>query len=795
MTSKMWFFGSRSNVLDEGDELDEGEYVGILDFVPFRDIPDPDAPVLVPQDISANANANQNPTAGPEKKLKLQHESTRLCPSWCTVLIILICFAGTALAVLHALKQVAFESSGSGLSFEGEPQPPVSPPIVIVAHPEPVATEPGPEPPIIPEPESEPQPKRPAWPIDGVFDLVDQYPALKSNSTSKCRTAWNMLKPLPCSTAIFWMRTWDEGDWSDRTAAQINYLVPRLCQGPCWSALREAAVAIGEACNEADIFELRGYEGKFYEDSSEAGPSSELNVFLKRYDRTCRTSPIGDAERGFCMTDLSARWHIVDGTRTLDYVTLDNLRNWMFKTNSKRVEPATTYKGQPGSWEKDIEYSREERSFGPGQGETTCSWCTVEWFGEKMQNWNSRVQADGHPMELYEYLRTWKKAGRRCAGDHFEQVYQAAVKTYQDRGLLHEGWEQQPTTKLLSLIQFGPGDGDFPLPQLSRRIQEMKDPKINTTETSARVDGSEWSSQTLSCLEGYKSAAEDLQCWPFFDFPYVEEHILSDWGTTRLACESRCVESVHRFQQAVEAACPKWKHTNQSSEKTTSAITPREVPSAPFVGQISNVANYNAICADAAGRASYMDKPCPFWYNAWGVASWTLQKPSPKELVKTTRRVLSAAMDIIEPIAQPEPIDLPDDMYPGEVLVLPPEPIDVYPGDWARNNGVCTGCHWRKYAADVAGPGDWGYMPPDKKQPLPDLYTAVNLTGADEDVAMEFIKTAHLLRMRCGELNQRLWRSTIEIVAVDEKWKSLYSQELWDEAFISDRPDPEWLKE
>ncbi|KAE8449910.1 hypothetical protein EG329_007387 [Mollisiaceae sp. DMI_Dod_QoI] len=221
----------------------------------------------------------------------------------------------------------------------------------------------------------------------------------------------------------------------------LDRFVPLICDARCAPALEEAQKRVASACTGEDVFSLNGYKGRFNTELLESGPAEVLDVLLERQTRTCRKSPTGDAERGFCMTDLHSRWNIVDGIRSNG---VESVKWFLSATNKLKIEKAGMHRGMQGSsgWSEKYNYWREERKFGPGRGDTTCSWCTLDWLKEKLQSWEEDMAGlDGKPLDLPAFLRMLENTGKRCAGDEFMAPYHGAIQAYVDRGFLHPDWE------------------------------------------------------------------------------------------------------------------------------------------------------------------------------------------------------------------------------------------------------------------------------------------------------------------------------------------------------------------
>lgn len=717
-------FWSRRPVKDEDDELSEGEYEDILDFVPFRD--NPDASVHA-QD--AGATQALHPTADPEKKLARRCSSI-FCPSWYTVLLILLAFVGTALVALnifqlsrHLPDAIIFEQKGGD----------VHPALVLVTPPQHVAT----------EPEGGPPPKRPAPILDGALDFPGQYPSLAWNATWKCRNAWYALKPLPCLAVIF-SKQWDDGFVDYDTGDGLDYFVPKVCETDCTSALVEAGRSMSEACGDGDVFEMRGYEGYLGENDwiMTANPAAEFRVLLERHARTCRTSPVGDAELGFCMIDLYSRWGIVDGIRAR---APEGYKSFMNATAAKRVEPAGMHKGREYAWEHAVEYWREERVFGPGPGETKCSWCTLTWLEGHLARGEEVSHIAGG---VAQFLRRWAKPGRRCAGDRFDKIYKAAVDGYIARGFLHDNWENEPAADAMALFEHGPSEGFDPFLRTTPIMEDLQRKLYHSNERSEAEIGI--LNEEVSCIQVLRLAAQKLECYPLLNAAEFSEEVLSYPSTTRLACSSKCWDSIDIFQKTLVEACPSKIISGECDgcpETQGFSIAPGYHYSLKtIIGPTSSVLANDLSCRNADGErvvGSIDELPCGYVFRKMGVPSWVVENPTAKELIRTTRRLLGA-------------ISAADQDSTAPIMLTG----DVNSRTSVLGDGICSKCLWRKYAKRV----DQASLPEFTQ------FSPVDITGADDEVAREWVKTLILLNNACGFSESSLAVSQ-EFLTATERWK------------------------
>ena len=140
------------------------------------------------------------------------------------------------------------------------------------------------------------------------------------------------------------------------------------------------------SCAGINAFDIEGYKGRFNTTLLEASPKEVRDVLVERQTQTCRTSPDGDADLGYCMTDLEQRWWIVNGVRA---GPLEGLSSFLRATDERKLEQGRWMSGTRGGgdWSENYRYWRDERKFGTARGETTCSWCTFHWFEERLAAW------------------------------------------------------------------------------------------------------------------------------------------------------------------------------------------------------------------------------------------------------------------------------------------------------------------------------------------------------------------------------------------------------------------------
>ncbi|CZR69426.1 uncharacterized protein PAC_19326 [Phialocephala subalpina] len=604
---------------------------------------------------------------------------------------------------------------------------------------------------------------RPSPSRDFALNFPEQYPNLDAKRTSaECQEAWSKLTDIRCHDAI-WTRNWDEGV-SKILGPSLDRFVPLICDTRCAPALEEAHKNVTAACSKEDVFDVEGYSGRFSTKFLESGPVEVMDVLVERQTRMCRKSPTGDAERGFCMTDMSSRWNIVDGIRSNG---INGLHWFLSATKSRKVEPAGRHSGMQGSggWGEKYNYWREERKFGPGRGETTCSWCTLNWFKEKLLLWEEGTQdSDGNVINLPAFLQMWENAGKRCAGDDFTKSYEAAVQGYIERGLLTADWETQVSGDIPYLMEHGPTSGDYPARDVDGLVERVKAYQNRTIrinpENPARVKHQALVTEYIGCLESFKLAAQDLQCYPFLTKENISKYMLVGIPTATKACSEQCLNSIDSFRRKVFTDCPSMRDYQQKLRPIGNGV-------ASFISdmflQESAIGLYETTCrtGDSWRRSGV---PCAAIFKQFDKTQWAYQKPDVKDLVATTRRLITELPSM--------PQELKDWKWPGRKLTPEEEKINKEWSAWRTEmqQGVCSDCVWRRYVER----GFWG--------------SGLIPKGATKEVAAEWIKTVHLMRDECNDRGRQFQEQEVE--SVDKEWKKLYGEEAFNDAFEDDRQPP-----
>lgn len=546
------------------------------------------------------------------------------------------------------------------------------------------------------------------------LNFPEVYPKLDVNRSSmKCRAAWATLTNIPCHEGI-WLRGWDAGIPNSRSPS-VDSLVPLICQDTCSINLMFAERLLRSACVGENVFALEGYSGRFNTTLLEPNPPEVVSILLKRRTRTCRTSASGDAVGGYCMTDVVARFGIIDGIRSDG---IEGLNSFLRQTDQKS--------------------SREEV--------TTCSWCTITWFKEKLDMWEEgKIVKDGSAMSLPEYLKMWKSAGRRCAGERFDDIYNAAIKSYVARGLLPKGWLPKPLQGIEYLIRNGASMGDYPVPEvidlhsaLMAYINHTVDDGPGTHKRLILVK------EYMACIDSIQLGARSINFYPFLSWANITAYMLSDIDTAMIACSGERLTSVDELHTKFDHACPLFRLGRDGYEEELATLfLPFSIH--PILKKFGTVELFRSACMSSKWPRGGV--PCAAIYAQWGMQDWALVKggENMQEIIRVTRRELLRLPEMpskLKNFTRPINRTLTDEEKAIE--------IDRVDWVWANSNGVCSDCIWARFL------NMWGFT-----TLIPGVHTL--------DLAMEWLKTTYLLRGSCLEVGKEFSES--ELQGASDQWK------------------------
>jgi hypothetical protein len=467
---------------------------------------------------------------------------------------------------------------------------------------------------------------------------------------------------------------------------------------------------------ENNAFALEGYLGRFNKTLLEPNAQDVVDVLFERHTRTCRTSPPGDADGGYCMTDLNTRFGIVDGIRSDGLVGLS-----LFLRQTDRHSSS---------------------------GEmTTCSWCTLAWFKEKLGMWEEgKIMQNGSALSLPEFLRMWERAGRRCTGEQFNDVYNAAIKSYVNRGLLGKGWLPKPSGDIVYLIRNGASTGDYPVSEVidlySILIAYMENTPDDGPDTHRRLMVVK---KYMTCLDSIQLEARSISFYPFLSWANITAHILSDVNTAMIACSEERAIGADELHMKFFWACPDFRNgENKYEDELATLFLPFSIH--PILKKFGTTQLFQFACFSADYRRGGV--PCAAIYAQWGMQDWALIRSGEnmQEIIRVTRRELLRVPEM--------PLKLKRFKRPTNRTLTDEEKVtEIERNDWvwANSNGVCSDCIWRRFV--------------DQRFGFAGLYPAIHSL----ELAMEWLKTAHLLRGRCLEVGKEFTESELRVAS--DAWK------------------------
>ncbi|KAJ9621540.1 hypothetical protein H2203_007027 [Taxawa tesnikishii (nom. ined.)] len=408
----------------------------------------------------------------------------------------------------------------------------------------------------------------PAKAINWRLNFPQLYPQLGEPSP-ECQAAWASLTSVPCHEKIF-NRGWDNGTHLSLFEPEPMRYCPQLCDETCRTALSEAYTLIRDACSGTH-FQTDGYSGTFNTTWLEPGPVEALGVLLRRNTHTCRKSEAGDSEYEYCMIELYERWYILDG---MNAGNLEGITRFVQDTDRPGREmggwrSGTRGSGTDGGWKQSYKIKVPERTFGPGRGETTCGWCTLAWFENKLNAWREGavISPDsGKPVSLPEFIHRIRDAGQRCETAQWNAIYEKAIMKYQEMGLLEANWETGQSGDLEYLITHGAGPGDEPIPSIDTAIAKL-DASLDSHPTRE-------ASRAKACLEELSTHIQSLPCYIHLDNSTIESMIAPVTLRTRNNLfSSYCSEECSSALGKTHGSSPAFKYC-----KTSAAFHPLVKP-------------------------------------------------------------------------------------------------------------------------------------------------------------------------------------------------------------------------
>jgi hypothetical protein len=194
---------------------------------------------------------------------------------------------------------------------------------------------------------------------------------------------------------------------------------------------------------------MDGYLGPFSADPElESGPIDIITTIDRRLQHTCRVNPT-EYYPDHCVNHLYKDWFVVDGMNAGNLEGLDLIESAtrVSKTERRKYNSRRNYQDLncDNNWQSYTPWDgRPERRFGPGTNETSCGWCTLDWFDRKLQSWEEGKVLDpknGTAVALPEYLQRIRHVGHRCEANDWNRIYGKAIRKYKDDGRLPADWK------------------------------------------------------------------------------------------------------------------------------------------------------------------------------------------------------------------------------------------------------------------------------------------------------------------------------------------------------------------
>ncbi|KAF2439573.1 hypothetical protein P171DRAFT_125806 [Karstenula rhodostoma CBS 690.94] len=271
--------------------------------------------------------------------------------------------------------------------------------------------------------------KQAAWDASGSSDydlrLPKLYPALEKGTKDTCKSAWDEYsRSLSCHRMIL-SPAWDNGDAAEANAAGADpfFYSTAVCTDECKRSLNDLQRAARSCLNRTDRFDFGAYgnDGKAYFEAGkiEEGPLHVFTGLSERYRGLCRSKhSFADTKWGTCAADLWMNWGIVGGKNEAH---LNGLDQFMQQTSVKKTVqggvqhfPMLLRTGTNGTTSIRV----KQRTVGPGDRETTCSACTVDWLARKMRSFEFGQVLDpatGEALGLSAFREKIRSALARCS--------------------------------------------------------------------------------------------------------------------------------------------------------------------------------------------------------------------------------------------------------------------------------------------------------------------------------------------------------------------------------------------
>lgn len=539
-------------------------------------------------------------------------------------------------------------------------------------------------PPTAPRPPKQPQVPKLPRPVNFALNFPQQYPALNAPENSECQRAWGTLTSIPCHEKI-WNRGWDNGTHLSFMEPKPTRYVPQLCQPRCMAALKDAQMLISRSCGEDVTFNLDNYDGMFNTTLLERGPVAALLLLKNRNQHTCRKE---NEQGGYCMVEMYERWYILDGVYAYSFEGIDSFEQ---STNKRGRQVAHWEQGSRGStadggWMERYKYWVPERTTGPGVNDTTCGWCTLTWFERKLSSWMEGQTIDpetGSPISLPDYIRRIRRIGRRCESSGWNRMYNSAVDSYINSGLLSPDWDRQPSGNLSYLIRHGASAGDEPIPSIERTMASI----IHQNE----------SLNELACLANLSNYIQSLPCYIHVSDAEAFNSIIPSANLLDAYCSEKCTTAL-RGSAPLQTACDNLPRYNPSWQ-----ILP---------GFYEAVLRRVNVCRQPRTR-TYGTAPCSVVFRALNHPSWIFDgRP-------LTKAYFAALTPLLETIEQaPAPANLSQWLANPTPSALGKEEYHAYVA-WKDElkNTVCGPCVWEWLASSWESRWQLGNWVTDAESP------------------------------------------------------------------------------
>ncbi|KAL9617758.1 MAG: hypothetical protein Q9160_007471 [Pyrenula sp. 1 TL-2023] len=515
----------------------------------------------------------------------------------------------------------------------------------------------------------------PPSPREYALNFPEQYPPLAADTNEECKAVWGKLTSVPCHSRV-WSRNWDAGKLQPLGPSLARFL-PLICKETCATELRNIAEEVGHHCWTAR-WDLEGYNGRFTTKLLEESPADATRVLRNRFTHNCHESPSGDAEMGYCMTDLEERWWIWDG---MNANHMANLGSFLRFTNERKTEPKRKISGVRGGkdWRQPYNYWRDERQFGPKKGETSCSFCTMNWFIRMLEAWNEKtVDENGELIDLPHYLARIYQAGRRCTntapGASFQVMYNMQVENYKQRDLLDNDWEGSAASREILLPGKAPTVIDQPLPAIQASLKKLEGQKDGMTKIHRTY---------ADLLSNLYDAAQNLTCNVLIAFDDLREYLDHGLDISPL-CSQSCQYSSRDISKVLHKVSPQrmTMYDRYADKHALYNIAPLKTDS-DLIQQA---------CHTEKSRFHHI-QPCSVVFHRFGKLNW-IRKPhdDPKDVALTVRKAVRSLPEMLSDLAE---------------LVRKPESEPSAEErtrlrDWTLplRNGACSLCFWRQFVQE-----------------------------------------------------------------------------------------------